>query len=245
MRILSVLLALVLLVLAGLALVPAPLPAPYVDQLRALLPAPYADQTLALWSAPAVAVARALLPKAIAGLALLLFLAIVATRPKKPADPPTAPEPVELPAAEPQESAAESTPPIAPERTADADVVHFLAILQEKGRLVDFLMDDIAPYSDAQVGAAGRVLHEGCRAALLEHFGIKPIREEGEGSKVTTPAQYAPDEYRLVGRISGEPPFTGTLVHHGWRAEWVRLPRLVTTGADRLPTIAPAEVEVR
>ena len=160
---------------------------------------------------------------------------------KKSAAAPTAPEPVELPAAEPQERAAES----APERTADADVVHFLSILQEKGRLVDFLMDDIARYSDAQVGAAGRVLHEGCRAALLEHFGIEPIREEGEGSKVTTPAHYAPDEYRLVGRISGEPPFTGTLVHHGWRAEWVRLPRLVTTGADRLPTIAPAEVEVR
>ena len=108
--------------------------------------------------------------------------------------------------------------------------VNFLAIFQEKGRLVDFLMDDIAGYSDAQVGAAGRVLHEGCRAALLEHFGIRPIREEGEGSKITVPAQYAPDDYRLVGRISGEPPFTGTLVHHGWKAEWVKLPRL---GDDR------------
>jgi hypothetical protein len=106
-------------------------------------------------------------------------------------------------------------------------------------------MDDIARYSDAQVGAAGRVLHEGCRAALLEHFGIRPIRQESEGSKVTTPPHYAPDDYRLVGRISGEPPFTGTLVHHGWKAEWVKLPRLATTGADRLPTIAPAEVEVR
>ena len=233
MRILSVLLALVLLALAGLALVPDPLPAPYAEQLRALLPPPYADRALALWSAPSLAVARVWLPNAIAGLALLLFIATLAARPKKSAPAPTAPEPVPLPAAEP------------PERTADADVVNFLSILQEKGRLVDFLMDDIARYSDAQVGAAGRVLHEGCRAALLEHFGVKPIREEGEGSKVTTPAHYAPDEYRLVGRISGEPPFTGTLVHHGWRAEWVRLPRLVTTGADRLPTIAPAEVEVR
>jgi hypothetical protein len=241
MRILSVLLALVLVALAGLALIPAPLPAPYAEHLRALLPARYADQALALWSAPALAAARAVLPKAIAGLALLLFIAIVAARPKKPAPAPTAPEPVELPAAEPPES----TPASAPERTADADVVNFLAILQEKGRLVDFLMDDIARYSDAQVGAAGRVLHEGCRAALLEHFGIRPIREEGEGSKVTTPAQYAPDEYRLVGRISGEPPFTGTLVHHGWRAEWVKLPRLASTGAGRLPTIAPAEVEIR
>ena len=221
MRSLSIILALVLVALAGLSLAPDPLPAAYADQVNAILPAPY------------LAEARALLPKAIAGLALLLFLATVANRPKTLAPVKTAPEPAQPP----------EPPP--PERNADADVVNFLSIFQDKGRLVDFLMDDIAGYSDAQVGAAGRVLHEGCRAALLEHFGIKPIREEGEGSKVTVPAQYAPDDYRLVGRIGGEPPFTGTLVHHGWKAEWVKLPRLVTTGADRLPTIAPAEVEVR
>ena len=28
-----------------------------------------------------------------------------------------------------------------------------------------------------------------------------------------------------VGKISGEAPFTGTLIHHGWRVEWVKLPR--------------------
>ena len=53
-----------------------------------------------------------------------------------------------------------------------------------------------------------------------------------------------PDEYRLVGRISGEAPFKGTLVHHGWKTEWVKLPRLISTSADRLPAIAPAEVEL-
>jgi hypothetical protein len=209
MRSLSVILALVLLALAGLALAPDTLPAPYADE------------------------ARAILPTAIAGMALLLLIALIAERPKTMAPVQTTPEPVQLPVTEP------------PESRADADVVNLLSIFQEKGRLVDFLMDDIAGYSDAQVGAAGRVLHEGCRAAVLEHFGIRPIREEGEGSKVTVPPQYAPDDYRLVGRISGEPPFTGTLVHHGWRAEWVKLPRLVTTSADRLPAIAPAEVEVR
>jgi len=129
-------------------------------------------------------------------------------------------------------------------KRADAEVVNFLAILQEKGRLVDFLMDDITGYSDAQVGAAGRVLHEGCRAVLLEHFGIRPMREEGEGSKVTVPPGYAPDDYRLVGRISGEAPFTGTLVHHGWKTEWVKLPRLIRKSDDRPPAVAPAEVEL-
>jgi hypothetical protein len=227
MRSLKVILALVLLALAGLALAPETLTAPYAEHLRAMLPTAIVD------IAPTFDEVRALLPKAIAGMALLLFIAIIAERPKTMAPVQTTPEPVLVPSTKP------------PESKADADVVNFLSIFQEKGRLVDFLMDDIAGYSDAQVGAAGRVLHEGCRAALLEHFGIRPIREEGEGSKVTVPPQYAPDDYRLVGRISGEPPFTGTLVHHGWRAEWVKLPRLVTTSAGRLPSIAPAEVEVQ
>lgn len=127
---------------------------------------------------------------------------------------------------------------------ADAEIVSFLATLQERGRFVDFLMDDITAYGDAQVGAAARVVHEGCRAALREHFAIRPIRDEGEGSRVSVPVGYAADEYRLVGKISGEAPFAGTLVHRGWKTEWVKLPRVLRTDGARLPTVAPAEVEL-
>ena len=165
MRSLSVILALVLLALAGLALAPDTLPAPYADQLRVLLP------TALVGVAPTFDELRALLPKAIAGVSLLLLIALIAERPKTLAPVQTPPEPVQLPV------------PAPPETKADADVLNFLAIFQEKGRLVDFLMDDIAGYSDAQVGAAGRVLHEGCRAALLGHFGIRPIRGKAKGRK--------------------------------------------------------------
>ena len=181
-----------------------------------VVPTPYAD----------------ILPKVIAAVAVLLLIAILADRPKA-ASARTAPKAV----------SSVATTPLA--NQADSEVVNFLAILQDRGRLVDFLMDDITGYGDAQVGAAGRVLHEGCRAVLLEHFGIRPMRDEGEGSKVTIPTGYAPDDYRLVGKISGEAPFTGTLVHHGWRVEWVKLPRLLRVSPDRLPAIAPTEVELR
>jgi hypothetical protein len=207
MRKFNVALSLILLALTALALAPDAAVAPYADT------------------------AHAVLPKAIAGAALLLLVTILADRPKaEPAR--TAAEEVNLAAAVPTAN------------QADAEVVNFLAILQEKGRLVDFLMEDIAGYSDAEVGAAGRVLHEGCKTVLLEHFGIGPIREEGEGSKVTVPAGYAADNYRLIGSIRGEAPFAGTLVHHGWKAEWVKLPRFIRTGASWLPAIAPAEVEL-
>ena len=212
MRVVAVLLALLLVVAAGLAPVLASGAIPVVNAALA----PYSD------------LIRAYAHGVILGLAVLLFLILLVWRPRvaAPVVQPVAPAPVRK----------------AP--TADAEVVSFLSLLQEKGRFVDFLMGDVAGFSDAEVGAASRVMHEGCKAVLAEHFGVKPLREEGEGSKVTVPEGYAPDDYRLVGRISGEAPFTGTLVHHGWRAEWVKLPRLIRANPDKLPAIAPAEVEL-
>jgi hypothetical protein len=144
------------------------------------------------------------------------------------------------PAAEPVRPAPEP-----PRASRDAEIVHFLAMLQEKGRLVDFLMDDINAYSDAEVGAAARVVHAGCKGVLQEHFSIHPVRTEQEGSKVQVPAGYSADEYRLVGRIAGSAPFSGVLVHRGWKTDRVKLPQLMRAAADPLPAIAPAEVEVR
>jgi hypothetical protein len=149
---------------------------------------------------------------------------------------------------EPERREAEAAKPaLAPlsENRADAEVVSFLAMFQERGRFIDFLMEDITGYSDAQVGTAARVVHQGCQAALKEHFRIRPVREESEGSRVSVAAGYAADEYRFIGKLAGEPPFSGTLVHRGWKTERVDLPRLLRIENDRLPTIAPAEVELK
>jgi hypothetical protein len=210
----------VVAVLIALLLVAAAGLAPVLD-LRAI---PALNAALAPYSD----LMRAYAHWVILGLAALLLLILLVWRPRAPA-----------PVVQPVAAAPTRKAP-----TADAEVVSFLGLLQEKGRFVDFLMGDVAGFSDAEVGAASRVMHEGCKAVLTEHFGVKPLREEGEGSKVTVPEGYAPDDYRLVGRISGEAPFTGTLVHHGWRAEWVKLPRLIRATADKLPAIAPAEVEL-
>jgi Domain of unknown function (DUF2760) len=165
--------------------------------------------------------------------ALALLVIIFVNRGKRPeAEPPIA------------EAAKPMPVPIAGNQ-AEAEIVSFLATLQGRGRLVDFLMEDITTYDDAQVGAVARVVHEGCKAALREHFEIRSVRDENEGSPVTIPVGYAADEYRLIGNIRGPGPFSGTLVHRGWKTEWVKLPRVVRVNADRLPTIAPAEVELK
>jgi len=145
-------------------------------------------------------------------------------------------------------AAAETARPVAVEtraNQADAEILSFLAMLQARGRLVDFLMDDINAHADAQVGAAARVVHAGCKAVLQEHFRIRPVREESEGSTVHVAAGYGADEYRLLGRISGPAPFSGVLVHHGWKTDAVNLPRILRSSTDRLPAIAPAEVELK
>jgi Domain of unknown function (DUF2760) len=152
-------------------------------------------------------------------------------------------EPHATPSPEPAPAPVPIQPPAPAANQAEAEVVAFFGLLQEKGRLVDFLMEDVTPYEDAEVGAAARVIHQGCRQVLQEYFNISPISEAQEGAQVTVPAGYSPDQYRLVGKLTGEPPFTGTLLHKGWKTEFVKLPRIVTR--ERLPSIAPAEVELK
>lgn len=146
----------------------------------------------------------------------------------------------------PRPAVAEAVKPVAiaaPQNQAQAEVVTLLGIFQEKGRFIDFLMEDITPFNDAEVGGVARAVHQGCKEALNEHFHIEPISPEGEGASITVPAGYAADEFRLVGNLSGEAPFTGKIVHKGWKTTSVKLPRVLKT--DRLPAIAPAQIEVQ
>jgi uncharacterized protein DUF2760 len=161
---------------------------------------------------------------------LVLALVFILTKSKTTETPPP---PAPVPA----------QPPRAPENQAESEVVAFLALFQEKGRFVDFLMEEVTGYEDAEVGAAARVIHQGCRQVLQEYFKIVPVSDAQEGTQVTLPPGYATDQYRVVGKLSGEPPFTGTLLHKGWKTESVKLPRIVSSG--RLPPIAPAEVELK
>lgn len=134
----------------------------------------------------------------------------------------------------------------APEKpkTESGDRAHLrlLTILQQSGRLVDFLQEDITSYSDAQVGAAVRQLHEGCRKSLEEMVTIRPVFEEQEGSQVSIPAGYDPARIKIVGSVKGEPPFQGELVHSGWQVKRQSLPKSV--GRHDSDVIQPAEVEV-
>jgi len=132
-------------------------------------------------------------------------------------------------------------PVILKEATPDA-ALQLLGLLQKEARFIDFIKEDIGSYSDADIGVAARVVHEGCNKAINEHFTLATVRSESEGSKVTLPAGFDAASVRLTGNIVGSAPFTGTLVHKGWQVTDIRLPKL--TQGYNAKIIAAAEVEL-
>ena len=120
--------------------------------------------------------------------------------------------------------------------------IQVLSLLQREGRLVDFLEEDIGSYADAQIGAAVRDIHRGCRKVLAEYFAIEPVMPGVENAVVQIPSGFDAAAIRLTGNITGQPPYRGALRHHGWRTTRVQLPNLPVF--DKPAVLAPAEVEL-
>ena len=128
-------------------------------------------------------------------------------------------------------------------RTPTGPDLRILTVLQRDGRLVDFLQEDIDGYSDAQIGAAVRDIHRGCRKSLHDYLTIEPIINADEEAQVQVPSDFDPAAVRLIGNVDGKPPFTGVLKHHGWRVREVHLP-LLPVARDDSSVLSPAEVEL-
>lgn len=146
---------------------------------------------------------------------------------------PVAPAPV-APAAAPA--------PAQPQHASPDAALQLLALLQREARLIDFTQEDLSGYSDADIGGAARLVHEGCVKVLREHFTLAPVRAEAEGSRLTLEAGFDAQAIRLTGNVVGAAPFKGSLSHRGWRATETRLPKLAP-GHDAT-VLAQAEVEL-
>jgi hypothetical protein len=120
--------------------------------------------------------------------------------------------------------------------------LQLLALFQREGRFVDFIEEDVSSFSDQEIGAAARVVHDGCKKALEEHFTIEAIDEREEGARVTIEKGFDARKIRLTGNVVGEPPYSGQLTHRGWRVVEVRLPKM-SEGHDP-KIVAPSEIEL-
>ena len=132
-------------------------------------------------------------------------------------------------------------PIVLKETTPDA-ALQLLGLLQKEARFIDFIKEDVSAYSDADIGIAARVVHEGCNKAINEYFTLETVRTDKEGSKVTLAKGFDASEVRLTGNIVGQAPFTGNLIHKGWKVTNIRLPKL--TAGHNAKIIAAAEVEL-
>ena len=131
-------------------------------------------------------------------------------------------------------------PPPPPKRSGEA--LRLLALLQRKGRLLDFLLEDIQGATDEQIGAGVRELHRESQAVLKDHLELAPVLPQEEGATVEVPAGFDPSAIRLTGNVTGQPPFRGVLKHHGWRVRDFSLAK-PPEGQDEF-VVAPAEVEL-
>ena len=156
--------------------------------------------------------------------------------PAKAPEKPAAEKPKEPPKPEPVKPS-----PADEGRAREEGALLLLSLLQREGRLLDFLMEKIDAYQDAQVGAAVRAIHAGCKKAVVEHVTLEPVLNGAEESPVTLAADYDVRAVKLTGNVRGKPPFKGTLKHHGWRAK----PGKGLAVATGDPTVvAQAEVEL-
>lgn len=132
--------------------------------------------------------------------------------------------------------------------SVNTDGAHqLLQLLQQEARFIDFLQESIDDYNDADVGAASRQIHAGCAKVLKQHFTIDVVSMDVvntavENSRVEVPSGYDAKQIKLEGRVEGDGPYAGTLIHPGWKVTETRLPKITNT--DSLNILAPAEIEV-
>lgn len=129
------------------------------------------------------------------------------------------------------------------EMPSDPAHLRLLSYLQQNGRLIDFLKEDLTSFTDTQVGAAVRKIHQDCKQTLEELVTIRPLKEENEGASIHVPKGFNPSEIKVVGKIKGEPPYTGILIHKGWKAHKRSLPKKTDEYSGDI--ICPAEIEVK
>jgi hypothetical protein len=128
------------------------------------------------------------------------------------------------------------------ETSSERFYLHLLTVFQRDGRLLDFFSEELSQYTDEQIGAAARAVHDGCRKALEKHVTPMALIDTQEGERYTVEPGFDPAKIKLTGNVTGEPPFNGIVRHRGWQADRIRIPKLAGDWDARI--IAPAEIEI-
>ncbi|ABM03061.1 conserved hypothetical protein [Psychromonas ingrahamii 37] len=180
------------------------------------------------------------------GISAVLFLVLFLTKNKSSTDQEILENNIEASVADIEQPVEKTIPEVTKaaalkESTPEA-ALQLLTLLQQEARFIDFTQEDLSTYSDADIGAVARVVHEGSKKILNDYFTLEAIRSEEEETSISISEGFNASEVRLTGNVVGHAPFNGTLIHKGWKVSEVKLPKLAA-GHDA-SIIAPAEVEL-
>jgi hypothetical protein len=129
-------------------------------------------------------------------------------------------------------------------RNAENEVIALLALLQEKGRFLDFLEQDLVSVSNEQLGVVSRVVHAGCKEVIAKFVTLEPLADRAEGDQIELSSGYDPGSWRLLGHVRDNPPYRGTILHRGWKI--VRLsPNSLPERKKGNSVLYPAELQVQ
>jgi hypothetical protein len=129
-----------------------------------------------------------------------------------------------------------------PQEKDGGEHIRLLMLLQQEGRLVDFLKEDLTGFTDQQIGGAVRKIHQDCSKTLEEFVTPRPLLQEAEGASITIPQGYDSGAIKIVGQVKGMPPYRGIVRHRGWKAHKLSLPKHIQPSDPTI--INPAEVEI-
>jgi len=133
------------------------------------------------------------------------------------------------------------TAPLPPPKPT-GEALRVLTLLQADARFIDFFMETLpAKLTDDQVGGVLDV-HKKIAAALRKYLILEPVLPQADGERVTVPKGFDPSAIRVLGNVTGEPPYNGELQHAGWKVKELKVPA-IAEGQDPF-VLQPAEVQM-
>jgi len=120
--------------------------------------------------------------------------------------------------------------------------LRLLALLQAESRFIDFFLENIDGASAEQIASAVREIHRKAQATLRQHLVLEAVVAGNEGDTVTVPKGFDPSAIRVLGNVTGEPPYSGSVQHPGWRVREIKLSP-PPAGTDEF-VLQPAEVQI-
>ena len=127
-----------------------------------------------------------------------------------------------------------------------SQVIQLLNLLQQKGRFLDFLMEDILEHSDEDLGSAARFVHQGCSQIMKEYFKIMPLSEQKEGEQMVLEKDHDPYKFLLLEGTINQEQQEVKIIHRGWVTTNINLPKASksNTSSHNTGIISPIELEI-